>query len=85
MLISDAERDLIMSIRDIEYGELFDVLIVNAEPTHEVGMRRGNTRLIKCLRQHPEVEKIVVHEGEAKQVEVLGEKPNFKYRKKIRL
>mgnify|MGYP001049408314 CR=1 FL=1 len=85
MLISNAEKDLIMTIREVEYGELYDILIVKQKPQNEVGMRRGNVKLIKCIRENPEVEKIVIHEGEAKQVEVLGKSNDFRYRRKIRL
>jgi len=84
MLISNSERTLIMLIQGIQFGELYDVMVPQEKPSIEVGLQNGNRKLIKYLREHPEVQTIQVHCGEAKQIEVTGEKDKIRYRQKIR-
>jgi len=84
LLISPDERNLIADIREIAFGEIFEVkagsgYLINADVTH----REAN--LIKVLRDHGSLDKIIVHDNEP----VSAEKTETttrgrKYLKKLR-
>jgi hypothetical protein len=62
LLISPDERNLIADIREIAFGEIFDVKaasgrLLDAEVTHK------EANLIKALRDHGCLDKIIVHDN----------------------
>jgi len=87
MQISVEETLLIDAIEEVRFGKLLDVSIPYSEPTIHRNLRIGNGKLIKRLREDGIVDlvSITVHEGEAQQIEVAGEKNGFKFIKKIKL
>ena len=87
MQISVEETLLIDAIEEVRFGKLLDVSIPYNEPTIHRNLRIGNGKLIKRLREDGIVDlvSITVHEGEAQQIEVAGEKNGFKFIKKIKL
>ena len=87
MQISVEETLLIDAIEEVRFGKLLDVSIPYSEPTIHRNLRIGNGKLINRLREDGIVDlvSITVHEGEAQQIEVAGEKNGFKFIKKIKL
>lgn len=84
--VSESERLLIETIRDVQYGELFGVRVTQQGPKETMRLREGNAQLIRFLRENGYIElpKVTIHNGEVKQVEVVGNKNGIRYRKKIR-
>ena len=87
MHLSVEETLLIDTIEDIGFGRLCEVYVPETDPVVKRDVRGRNAKLIKTLRDNgiTELVAILVHEGEAQQIEVAGEKNGFRFVKKIRL
>lgn len=86
-LLTESEARLVGAIKDLEFGEIYGYEIDGCARGCESTLGGGNAELIEFIRNqgYLELNKIIVHEGEAKQVEIFGEKDGIKYKKKIRL
>ena len=86
-LLTESEARLISAIKDLEFGEIYSYEITGRTRGYERVLAGGNAELIEFIRDngYSEINKIVVHEGEAKQVEIFGERDGIKYKKKVRL
>ena len=87
MRLSVEETLLIDTIEEVKFGRLCNVFVPESKPIIKRDIHGGNVKLIRALRENgiTELIAIMVHEGEAQQIEVAGEKNGFRFVKKIRL
>ena len=87
MQYSVEETLLIDTIEEVGFGRLCDVEIPHGEPVVKRDLKGRNAKLIKLLRDKgiTELVTVIVHEGEAQQIEIAGSKHGIKFVKKIKL
>ena len=84
LLISSDEKNLIADIREIAFGEIFEVKTEKGRLL-DIEVTRQEANLIKALRDHGCLDKIIIHDNTPVSAEKVGTTTRGrKYLKKLR-
>lgn len=84
--VSIAENDLLISITEVKYGEVFNIEVPDAPPEVQVVITDNQRLLIDFIREgNRKIDTISVHEGQPVSVEVISIIRGYRCVKKIRL
>ena len=76
---------LLKTIRSLEYGEVFGVVIDENPRTVEVELNENEIDLVRWLEENSEIDILTVHSGKPVLIETDFEQNGFRCRKKIKL
>lgn len=84
-LVSQNEEELLRTIGEIGYGEIYGLEIAAQSPVLEVRVSLANRDLINAIRNGLQsIDVLTIHDGEAKMAEVNYKTKGFSCRKKIK-
>lgn len=81
--VNDQERDLLLLIQRIGYGEIFNIEIPDSEPTCEIDIGSSAKKLLDFIRDgNQSISRLQIHQNEPQYAETNGELFGFRFRKR---
>ena len=87
MLVSECEDELLNFIGKMSYGEVTDTVVPVEEPKINRHVSPEEKTFLNRLREHPEIDRLTIHQGQPQYLEVLGVhegKIKIKYRQRFK-
>jgi hypothetical protein len=81
--VTSAEFALLKVIREVDYGEIYDVSLAYTTPLVKVSVTPATRDMIEAVRKY-QVDKLIIHQGEPVSAEIELDTGQFRYRKKIK-
>jgi hypothetical protein len=87
MKITKSEKDLVLAIGEVGYGQLLRVDLQPGPALEEVPVTGKTRQLLETLRTEGihYVDSLTIHQGTVTQIETSGTTHSFEYKKKLNL